>query len=141
MIEMNRIQDSYGINRNQADENKLRDAERKGESFGAILKERMDRAEDGSPDAREAASYKRKKVEDKKLMDVCIQMESLFVSKMLKEMRSTVHKGDFINGGFAEEIFEDMLYDEYALSISKNSKLGLAKMIYDDLSRKMGPAR
>jgi Rod binding domain-containing protein len=74
---------------------------------------------------------------DKKLMDACVEMESLFVSKMLKEMRNTVHKTGWINGGFAEEIFQDMLYDEYALSLSKNSSLGISKMLYDELKRKL----
>ena len=47
-----------------------------------------------------------KKVVDKKLMDVCLQMESIFVSRMLKEMRDTVPKAKLIDGGFAEKIFE-----------------------------------
>ncbi|MBN2158255.1 MAG: rod-binding protein [Spirochaetes bacterium] len=74
---------------------------------------------------------------DRRLWDACIEMESLFVGKMLKEMRKTVPKSGWINGGFAEEIFEDMLYDEYAMSLSRNSNLGLAKMLYDQLSRKV----
>lgn len=78
----------------------------------------------------------RKKAVDKRLMDACVEMESLFVAKMLKEMRKTVHKGEMLHGGFAEEIFEDMLYDEYALSLSKNSSIGLAKMVYAQLSAK-----
>ena len=77
------------------------------------------------------------KVEDKKLMDVCIDMESLFVAKMLKEMKKTVHKTEWLNGGYAEEVFEDMLYDEYALQLSKNSSLGLADMIYRELDSKV----
>ena len=77
------------------------------------------------------------KVEDKKLMDVCIDMESLFVAKMLKEMKKTVHKTEWLNGGYAEEVFEDMLYDEYALQLSKNSSLGLAEMIYRELDSKV----
>ncbi len=74
------------------------------------------------------------KIIDKKLMDVCIEMESLFVSKMLKTMRNTIPKNEFINGGFAEEVFEDMLFDKYALSLSKNSNLGIAAMLYEDMS-------
>lgn len=74
---------------------------------------------------------------DKKLMDVCIDMESIFVSKMLKEMRNTVHKTDWLHGGFAEEVFEDMLYDEYAKDISRNSNLGMAAMLYRELSQKI----
>ncbi len=79
--------------------------------------------------------HDRKKI-DTKLMDACVQMESIMVSKMLKTMRNTVEKGDFIHGGFAEEIFEDMLYDEYALNISKNADLGIATMLYNELSGK-----
>ena len=78
-----------------------------------------------------------KKRVDTKLRDVCIEMESIFVAKMLKEMRQTVHKNEWLHGGFAEEIFEDMLYDEYARDVSKNSDLGLAAMLYRELSGKM----
>ncbi|NLV67165.1 MAG: flagellar biosynthesis protein FlgJ, partial [Spirochaetes bacterium] len=33
--------------------------------------------------------------------------------------------------------FEDMLYDEYAMKVSRNSDFGMAKMLYNELSRKM----
>jgi peptidoglycan hydrolase FlgJ len=79
---------------------------------------------------------KKEKPIDTKLMNVCIEMESIFVSKMLKEMRNTLPKEKLIDGGFAEKIFDDMLYDEYALNLSKTSNLGLARMLYNDLSRK-----
>jgi len=72
---------------------------------------------------------------EKKLWDTCVEVESLFVAKMFKEMRNSVDKTEWINGGFAEEIFEDMLYDEYALQLSKNSSIGMAKMIYEEMSR------
>ena len=75
------------------------------------------------------------KTVDKKLMDVCIEMESIFVSRMLKEMRNALPKEKLIDGGYAEKIFEDMLYDDYALNLSKSSNLGLGKMLYDELSR------
>jgi len=75
--------------------------------------------------------------QQKKLWDTCVEAESLFVNKMLKEMRKSVDKGEWLHGGFAEEIFEDMLYDEYSLEVSKNSNLGMAKMLYNELSRRM----
>ncbi|MBN2435277.1 MAG: rod-binding protein [Spirochaetes bacterium] len=71
---------------------------------------------------------------DQKLWDSCIEFESIFVKQMFNEMRKTVHKGEILNGGHAEEIFEDLLYDEYAKSVSKNSNLGIAKMLYSQLS-------
>jgi len=71
----------------------------------------------------------------KKLMDACIESESLFVNQMLKQMRNTIHKGDILNGGQTEEIFTDMLYDQYSLNISKSANLGIAKQMYDQLSK------
>ena len=72
---------------------------------------------------------------DEKLMGTCIEMESIMVGKMIKEMRKTLHKEDsLLYGGMAEEIFEDMLYDEYALSMSRTSSNGIAAMLYEQLS-------
>lgn len=71
---------------------------------------------------------------DKKLWNVCVEMESLFVKQMLNTMRQTVHKGPMFHGGQPEEIFEDMLYDEYSLEMSKNTNLGIAKQMYDQMS-------
>jgi peptidoglycan hydrolase FlgJ len=82
-----------------------------------------------------SASATKNKNEDKKLMDVCYQMESIFVGKMLREMRNTIPEEKLIDGGFAEKIFDDMLYDEYSLTLSKTSDLGLAKMLYNELSK------
>lgn len=79
----------------------------------------------------------KKKPRNEKLWNACIEAESLFVGKMLKEMKSTVHKSEWLHGGYAEDIFEDMLYDEYALKVSKNSDFGMAKMLYEELSRKL----
>jgi Rod binding domain-containing protein len=73
--------------------------------------------------------------EQQRLTNACVEMESLFVSRMLSEMRKTVHRSDWLYGGFAEDVFTDMLYDEYALQISKNSNLGLARQLYDEMSR------
>lgn len=76
------------------------------------------------------------KKEDKKLKEVCIQMESIFVNQMLKAMRQTLNKeNDILYGGMAQEIFEDMLYNEYALKLSKTANLGLAKMLYNQLKQ------
>jgi len=84
---------------------------------------------------KESLRDKHKKKEEAKLWDACIQAESIFVGQMLKQMRSTVHKGDFINGGQTEEIFQDMLYDEYATNMSKTANFGVAKSMYDQMSK------
>lgn len=73
----------------------------------------------------------------KKLWDTCVEAESLFVGKMLKEMKKTVPKNEWLHGGQAEDIFEDMLYDEYSLKMSKNYNFGMAKLLYDEMSQRL----
>jgi peptidoglycan hydrolase FlgJ len=97
-------------------------------SFNDELKKAGD---DEEFSARDISKIKMKK----KLMDACVESESLFVNQMLKQMRNTIHKGDILNGGQTEEIFTDMLYDQYSLNISKSANLGLAKQMYDQLSK------
>lgn len=71
---------------------------------------------------------------DKKLFDACIQFEALFVKQMLNSMRKTVQKSGLMDGGMAEEIFEDFLYDEYALKMAESAGFGLADTLYQRLS-------
>ncbi len=103
-----------------------------GESFTSVLSKAVRTGGSGP-----AADTTKHAGQDKRLWDACIEMESLLVGRMLKEMRKTVQKSGWMNGGFAEEIFEDMLYDEYALSLSRNSNLGMAKMLYNELKQKV----
>ncbi len=64
------------------------------------------------------------------LYKASLEMESLFVNMMLKAMRETVPKTGFNDGGFAEDIFEDMLYEERAKSMSQTANFGLADTLY-----------
>jgi peptidoglycan hydrolase FlgJ len=71
-----------------------------------------------------------------KLYEQCQEFESIFVKMMLKEMRSTVDKSDsIINGGWAEDIYSDMLDDEYSKSMTKNAGFGLSDQLYKQLSQ------
>jgi peptidoglycan hydrolase FlgJ len=107
----------------------LRRTSKTASSFNAELEKTGDNVDELS--AKDLQKEKQKK----KLMDACIESESLFVNQMLKQMRNTIHKGEILNGGQTEEIFTDMLYDQYSLNISKNANLGLAKQMYDQLSK------
>jgi len=60
----------------------------------------------------------------------CEEFESIFVNLMLKEMRKTVDKSGILDGGQAEDIFQDMLYDEYAKDMTKSARFGLADQVY-----------
>lgn len=58
------------------------------------------------------------------------EFESLFVNMMLKSMRQTVPQTGLNDGGFAEDIFEDMLYEERAKDMTKSANFGLADTLY-----------
>ncbi len=74
--------------------------------------------------------------EKKKLYEVAVEFQSLFVKMMLNSMKNTINKeNDILYGGKVEDIFEDMLYDEYAKIYSRNANLPLAKEIYIQLEK------
>lgn len=73
---------------------------------------------------------------DAKLYKACQDFEAVFVNQMLDSMRKTVDKSGLLDGGIGEGIYEDMLYQKYSESIAKNAHLGIARLLYDQLSQK-----
>ena len=71
---------------------------------------------------------------DPKLYNSCVEFESIFIKQMLNEMKKTVEKTGLISGGAAEDIFDDMLYDQYALLMAKTGRFGIADTMYRQLS-------
>ncbi len=69
-----------------------------------------------------------------KLYEKSMELESFFVKQMLSQMRKTVNKSALGGEGFASQMYEDMLYDEYATAMTKNAGFGLADQIYLSLS-------
>ncbi|TDX59186.1 rod-binding protein [Orenia marismortui] len=75
--------------------------------------------------------------EDQELKAVSKQLESVFLNMMFKQMRKSVVKSDLLDSGLSREIFEDMYYNKVAESASKRNELGLAKLVYQQLSNKL----
>ena len=75
--------------------------------------------------------------DEKKLRKACGDLEAVFTNMMFKQMRNTVQKSDLFNGGYAEEMYEDMLFEKYVEEISKNKGMGLGDMLYRQLSKGM----
>lgn len=69
-----------------------------------------------------------------KLYEKSLELESFFVKMMVDSMRKTVTKANGENG-FAQKMYEDMLYDEYTTALTKNAGFGIADSIYLELSR------
>ncbi|WP_078125012.1 rod-binding protein [Leptospira alexanderi] len=119
--------------------------EKRNVSFPELLQEEFNEKLSGkisSSEIRMPHNIKEETAADpyrKKLYSASVEFESVFVKMMLTEMKKTVEKSGLIDGGHAEEIFEDMLYDEYSKNLSANSSLGLAEQIYQSFSSKLPP--
>ena len=87
--------------------------------------------------ARGPASRMASHVDKKsKLYEQCQEFESIFVKMMLKEMRNSVDKSDsLLSGGWAEDIYSDMLDDEYSKSMAKTAGFGLSDQLYKQLAQ------
>ncbi|MDR0382638.1 MAG: rod-binding protein [Spirochaetaceae bacterium] len=75
-----------------------------------------------------------------KLYEQCEALETFLLKTLINGMRKTVDKSEFNKGGFAGEMYEDMLYDEYAKDFTRNAKFGLAELAYLELSGQRGKA-
>ncbi|MBQ2600901.1 MAG: rod-binding protein [Treponema sp.] len=64
------------------------------------------------------------------------EMENYMVKMMLSSMRDTIHHESMFGeeNEFARGMYEDMMYDNYAEALTKNSHFGLADQIYLELS-------
>jgi flagellar protein FlgJ len=82
-----------------------------------------------------AKQQKRNTGTDKAALNkACQDFESLLVHQMLKQMRQTVPKSGFLDGGSAEQIYHSMLDGELAKQIAQQKGIGLAPMIYRQMA-------
>jgi flagellar protein FlgJ len=116
-------------------------------SFAELLEKAKNQAAETEdrPPPSDAASFPGrldagKPVIDKagKLYEQCLELETFLVKTLLKGMRDTVQKSGFIDEGFAGKMYEDMLWDEYAMDFTKNAGLGFADMAYLELTGQRG---
>lgn len=122
------ITDKYNISMGSANITKLENAKKQyGNAKFSIG--------DVSSENNNVISKYDKDFEKKRLRQVSEDFEALMINQMLKEMRKTVDKSGLIDGGMAEQIFEDMLYDEYAKEFSKTKTFGLADIIYKQMEK------
>jgi flagellar protein FlgJ len=68
------------------------------------------------------------------LESACRDFESVFVQYMMKEMRRTVPESGLTGGGHAEKMYTSMLDSEVAKAVSMQRGIGLASVLYDQLS-------
>ncbi len=74
-------------------------------------------------------------VDKKEVLEACKSFESYFIQTMFREMRKTsLDDGGFIGKSNAENIFTDMLDEEVSKQASEGGGIGLAAMMYKQLT-------
>lgn len=74
-------------------------------------------------------------VEDAKLRQACQDLEAVFLNMMLKQMRATVPKTNLTgSNNNIDDIYQSMLDTEMTKDMSKAGGIGLADMMYKQLS-------
>ena len=76
---------------------------------------------------------------DDKIRKVAEFYEASFVKMLTDEMRKH-QENSLLDGGQTEKVFQDMLDNEYAQQVPKNSQssLGIADLVENDLRQKIG---
>ncbi len=77
----------------------------------------------------------RKSTSQRALQDAAEQFEAIFLYQLMEQMRRTVPETDLLGDRRAEKIFQSMLDQEIASNIAQGQSVGLAKMIYEQMSR------
>jgi len=79
------------------------------------------------------------KQKNDRLMDACRDFESVFVTQLLKNMRSTLSEEDPLMGkGLGGNMYRDLFDQEVAKKISEGKGIGLADKLYRDMEKMMG---
>ncbi len=71
--------------------------------------------------------------EPAQLREAAGELEAYFLHVLIREMRKTIPPNPILNGGKAEEIFQDFLDEEISIELAKSGQLGLADLIYKNL--------
>ena len=71
---------------------------------------------------------------DRQIRQACAEFEALFINMMLKELRATVQKSGFMDGGNAEELYTGLLDTQSSRDLSTKGGIGLAAMLYQQMA-------
>ncbi|HWR38001.1 MAG TPA: rod-binding protein [Patescibacteria group bacterium] len=108
----------------------------KGQEFDAQLRQVTDALkEKPSADQKKAAANVTNTVQDGvKLRKVCQDMEAVFLNMLMSQMRATIPKDPLLGESNAQNIMQSMLDTEMTKNMAKAGGIGLADMLYRQLS-------
>jgi flagellar protein FlgJ len=113
------------------------------ESGGSTFADMLEKAAAGdraAPETEMIPFSNRKPVIDKegKLYEQCLALETFLTKTIISGMRGTIQKSGLMDDSFAGKMYEDLLYDEYAATYTKNANFGLADLAYLELTGQRG---
>ena len=80
--------------------------------------------------------------DDETLKEACREMEAYFIQHLYKTMKTSTQLGEgIIPKGQHEEVFEDMLIEEQSKEATKAGGIGLADMLYKQLTKEYASAQ
>ena len=88
---------------------------------------RIDAIQQAAPQARDSK-------QSSELRRACQDFEAIFLGYILKSMRKTVAKSELLGSNREEELFRDMMDDEICKASSRTSSMGIADILYRQLS-------
>lgn len=100
-----------------------------GNAFSRVTDSKMGRLQKEA----ESGGYK----DDKELRALANQFEAIFVNQLMKSMRETLPKEGMLSS-FSGDMYESMFDQEVAGQVSKGKGMGLADVLYTQLSRMNG---
>ncbi|MBE7438069.1 MAG: rod-binding protein [Spirochaetales bacterium] len=84
---------------------------------------------------RELSPDSKARTPDEKMQETAQEFQSLFIKMMLSSMRATLKpENDMLGGGRGQEIFKDMLFDQYALQLSRDPLFTLDEQMIEQLT-------
>ena len=75
--------------------------------------------------------------DEERLKKCATDFESILVNQLLKFMRQTVLPSGLLGQGPGKAIYDSLFDQEVSQSIAKRSSLGLGKIIYNQLAKKI----
>ncbi len=65
--------------------------------------------------------------------EITQEFEAIFISQMLRNMYGGIEVDPVFGGGYAEEVFRDVLLDEYGRVMAKSGGVGISDMVQKEL--------
>ncbi len=75
--------------------------------------------------------------DEKALKEACQDFESMMLNILYKQMKATVPKSDLLPRDTGGDIFESMLDEKLVEEASKSGSVGLADVLYKQLSKQL----